>query len=314
MTKLILRRIGVSIPVVVMATLIVFAFTSMVPGDPATTLAGEFASPEQIAAIRERLGLDRPFLVQYWDWLTGIMTGDFGSSLYNDRPVLSSIAERLPVTVSVTVCAMVVALLVAVPAGIMSALRRGSGIDSGLSVLASLGLALPSFWLGAMLVYVFAISLGVLPAIGYVGIVDNPVEWAKHMVLPAVTLGTAAAAETTRQLRAAMVDVLQQDYIRTARAGGLSAKAIVLKYALKNGATPVVTVLGFQLAFLLGGSVVVEQVFALPGLGSLAIRAVLDGDIPMIQGIVLFATLVVVAVNLVVDVVYGWLNPKVRVA
>jgi peptide/nickel transport system permease protein len=205
-----------------------------------------------------------------------------------------------------------VALLIAIPAGILAATRRGTWMDTSATVGASLGLAMPSFWLGAVLVLIFALRLGWLPATGYVPFGDDPVAWLKHLILPALTLGTAAAAETTRQLRASLSDVLQQDYVRTARAVGTRSRVVIGKHAMKNAAMPVVTVLGFQIAFLLGGSVIVEQLFALPGLGGLAIRAVLDRDLPVIQGVVLFTTILVVTINLAVDMLYGWLNPKVR--
>ncbi len=314
MLQLLLRRLALTIPIVVLASFLVFGLILLVPGDPAITLAGDNATEEQIQAIRDRLGLEDPILVQYERWASDAVTGDLGESLYSGRSVTKSIGERLPVTLSLAGLSIVIAILIAVPAGIIAAVRRGSWVDSAATVGASLGLAMPNFWLGAVLALIFALRLGWLPATGYIPFGENPVDWLRHLLLPAVTLGAAAAAETTRQLRSSLSDVLAQDYIRTARAAGIRSRVVVLKHALKNATMPVITVMGFQVAFLLGGSVIVEQLFALPGLGGLAIRAVLDRDLPVIQGVVLFTTILVVTINLGVDLLYGWLNPKVRSA
>lgn len=312
MLLLFVRRLMFTVPILVMASFLVFSLVLLVPGDPAITLAGDNATAEQIEGIRERLGLNDPVWVQYGRWASSAVQGDLGESLFSGRAVTRSIGERLPVTMSLAAVSVVIALVIAIPAGIIAATNRGKWIDSAATVGASLGLAMPSFWLGAVLALVFALRLGWLPATGYVPFGDNPLQWLRHLILPGLTLGTAAAAETTRQLRSSLSDVLQQDYIRTARASGLRGRIIVSKHAMKNAAMPVVTVLGFQIAFLLGGSVIVEQLFALPGLGGLAIRAVIDRDLPVIQGVVLFTTVLVVAINLLVDMLYGWLNPKVR--
>ncbi len=314
MLRLLIRRLAFTIPIVVLASFLVFSLLLLVPGDPAITLAGDNATEEQIEAIREQLGLDDPLLTQYGRWAGSAVQGDLGDSLYSGRSVSKSIGERLPVTMSLAVVSLIIALLIAIPAGMIAAIKRGTWVDTSATVGASLGLAMPSFWLGAVLALVFALRLRWLPATGFVPFGESPVEWLRHLILPGITLGTAAAAETTRQLRSALTDVLEQDYIRTARAVGLRGRTIVLKHSLKNAAMPVVTVLGFQVAFLLGGSVIVEQLFVLPGLGGLAIRAVLDRDIPVIQGVVLFTTVIVVLLNLLVDLLYGYLNPKVRSA
>lgn len=314
MLALLVRRLLFVVPILVLVSFCVFGMVLLVPGDPAITLAGDNATEEQIEIIRDRLGLDDPIWVQYGRWASDAVRGDLGDSLYSGRPVTRSIAERLPVTVSLAALSVVIALAIAVPAGILAATNRGRWLDSAATVGASLGLAMPSFWLGLVLLLVFALRLGWLPATGYVPLEANPTEWLRHLLLPAITLGTAAAAETTRQLRSSLSDVLGEDYVRTARAKGLRGRAVVFKHSLKNAAIPVITVLGFQIAFLLGGSVIVEQIFALPGLGGLAIRAVLDRDLPIIQGVVMLAAVMVISVNLVVDLLYGWLNPKVRAA
>lgn len=312
MLLLLVRRLLLTIPILVLASFLVFGLVLIVPGDPAITLAGDNATVEQIEAIRERLGLDDPVWTQYGRWAGKAIQGDLGESLFSGRSVTKSIGERLPVSVSLAAVSVAIALMIAIPAGVIAALNRGRWIDSAATVGASLGLAMPSFWLGALLALLFALRLGWLPATGYVPISTSITEWLRHLILPALTLGTAAAAETTRQLRSSLIQVLEQDYIRTARSSGLRSRVVIFKHAMKNAAMPVVTVLGFQVAFLLGGSVIVEQLFALPGLGGLAIRAVLDRDLPVIQGVVLFTTVLVVSINLLVDLLYGWLNPKVR--
>lgn len=306
------RRIGAMVPILVLVTIIVFSLVLVIPGDPALTLLGEFATEEQLVDARERLGLNEPLLVQYWDWLSGVLQGDLGTSLFGSRSVGGAIAERFPATLSLTLLALAVSLVIAVPAGIWSATHRGSFSDTAVTVGASLGVAIPNYWLGLLLILVFAIWNDWLPAVGYTPLTEDPVEWLRRLILPAVTLGTAIAAETTRQIRSALIDVLGEDYIRTARAKGMRRKRVVLKHALKNAAIPVVTVIGLQTAFLLGGTVVIESIFGIPGLGSLAVSAVFERDIPLIQGIVLVAAVVVLLVNLIVDLLYGWLDPRVR--
>lgn len=314
MQRLLVRRLLLMVPIIVLVSFMVFGLVLLIPGDPAIALAGENATEERVEAIRENLGLNDPILEQYARWAGGAIQGDLGQSLFSGQSVTESIAERIPVTMSLAGMALLIALLIAVPAGIVAATNRGRAADSMATVGASLGLAMPSFWLGLVLVLLFSLWLGWLPSTGYIPFGEAPAQWALHLVLPALTLGAAAAAETTRQLRGSLIDVLGQDYVRTARAKGLRERVVLFKHGLKNAAIPVTTVLGFQVAFLLGGSVVVEQLFALPGLGGLAIRAVLDRDIPVIQGVVVFTAVIVMIVNLVVDLLYGWLNPKVRSA
>jgi peptide/nickel transport system permease protein len=307
-----LRRVLMIIPLLFMVSLGVFALVLMIPGDPAITIAGENATEEQIEATRERLGLNDPVIVQYANWAGAALQGDLGTSLFSNESVTGAILSRFPVTLALTAAAMLVALLVAVPAGIVAAVHRGRWPDRAATLFASVGISLPNFWVGILLIIVFALMFPIFPAVGYTPISEGLGGWAHSLVLPGVTLGTAVAAEITRQLRGSLYDVMQQDYIRTARAGGLRGSAVIAKHGLKNAAVPVVTVIGFQLGFLLGGSVIVERVFGLPGLGDLAIRSVLQRDIPMIQGIVVVTAVVVMVVNLVVDLSYGYLNPKVR--
>jgi peptide/nickel transport system permease protein len=300
------------VPVVFVVTFVVFGLILLIPGDPAITIAGPDATPEQIEVIRERLGLNRPFLIQYVDWLGSALRGDLGTSLFTSRAVTTSIMESLPVTLTLTLTAILISLLISVPLAIVSATRRGGWIDRLATVTSSIGIALPSFWLGLMLVLLFSLTLGWLPATGYVPLAQDPAAWLRHILLPALTLGVAAAAESTRQLRGSIIEVLQQDYVRTARAKGLRTRMVIGKHVLKNASVPLVTVIGLQVTLLLGGAIVVEQVFGVPGLGQVAISAVTTRDIPVIQGVVLVAVLVAMLSNLLVDLAYGYLNPKVR--
>jgi peptide/nickel transport system permease protein len=310
--KFFVLRVVTTLPVLVLVTFVVFGLVLLIPGDPAATIAGPDATVAEVAAVRERLGLDRPVLVQYWDWVTGALAGDLGTSLYTSRPVATSIADGLPVTISLAATALLISLVIAVPTAIVSALRRGTWIDRIATVGSSLGIALPSFWLGLVFVLVFSLALGWLPATGYVPLDEDPAAWLRHILLPALTLGIASAAESARQLRGSIIGVLQQDYVRTARAKGLRERMVIGKHVLKNASVPLVTVLGLQITALLGGAVLVEQVFGVPGLGLVAIGAVTTRDVPVIQGIVLVAVVVAMVCNLLVDLTYGYLNPKVR--
>lgn len=312
MFAFILQRVLALVPLLFIVSLLVFSLMLMIPGDPAYTLAGEDATPAEIEAIREDMGLNDPVMIQYGRWIGGVLQGDLGTSLFSDQPVLDVIVERLPVTLSLAFGAIIIALLVAVPAGVIAGTRPGRTADRVVTVGASAGLAIPNFWLGLMLILVFAIWNDWLPATGYIPLSENAQGWFQHLLLPAFTLGLAAAAILTRQLRGAMVDVMGLDYIRTARAKGLPWRRVVLKHGLKNAAIPMVTVLGLQANYLLGGTVIVEQIFGMPGLGQLAVASVFTRDLPMIQGVVVVAVFVAVFVNLLVDISYGYFNPKVR--
>lgn len=313
MLQIIVRRILITIPVVILVSMIVFSLLLLVPGDPAITIAGDGATQEAIDATRERLGLNDPVIVQYWHWLTGAVQGDLGSSLFSSQQVTSAILQRLPATLSLTGGALAVSLLVGVPAGILTAVYRGSWFDRTLSVGVAGGLAMPNYFFGMLLILFFAIWNTWLPASGYVGFSESPIEWARHLLLPWITLGVSSAAVITRQLRSSMIGVLSEDYVRTARSKGLRNRAIYLKHSAKNASVPVVTVVGGQVAFALGGAVVVEQVFGIAGIGRLVVNAVFTRDIPLVQGIVVMFTIIVLITNLLVDILYGYFNPKVRV-
>jgi peptide/nickel transport system permease protein len=310
--RYIARRIISTIPMLVLVGLITFLLIHITPGDPAAVVAGENASLQAIEEARHRLGLDQPFLVQFATWLIAVLHGDLGTSFTSGKPVTELIFDRLPITLSLTTGATLIGLLIAVPLGVFAATQRNSWLDRTTIFFTSLGIAAPEFFIGLLLVLLVALELGWLPATGYIPFADDPVEWAARLTLPSITLGVGVAAELARQVRGAMIDVLSRDYIQTARAKGLSTFAIIIKHGLKNAAIPVVTVLGLQVRRLLGGTVIVEQIFAMNGVGSLAVRAVFLRDLPVLLGVALVTAIVVLLVNLLVDMSYGYFDPKVR--
>jgi peptide/nickel transport system permease protein len=311
----IVRRLLALIPLMLIVSFIVYALVLFLPGDPAVAIAGGAeATPEEVEEIREQLGLDDPFLVQYGRWLKNAVQGDLGESLYTGRSVSDEIGRRFPITFSVAIGAIAISILVGAAAGIIAGLGRGRAPDRGVSLFTSLGLAIPSFWLALMLVILFSVELGWLDSIGYVNFGDDPYQWARHLILPWIALGIGAAATVARQVRGALVDVLDQDYIRTARSKGLSGRLVIGKHALKNAAMPALTVLGIQFAYLLGGTVIIESIFSIPGLGAYIVSAISGRDLPVIQGTMLMMAVIFVVLNLLVDVLYAVVNPKVRLA
>ena len=313
MGTLILRRLLALIPLLFIVSLAVFSLTLLLPGDPAIALAGgDAASPEAIEQVRNELGLDDPFPVRYGRWVAGALRFDFGNSLENGRSVSDEIRARFPVTFGIALAAVAVTLLIGVPAGILGGLRPGSWMDRVGVLTASLGIAVPSFWLAMLLVAALAVQLGWLPAIGYRGFTESPIDWLRHVLMPAVALGTAGAASLARQLRAALVDVLGTSYVRTAWAKGARPRRVIAVHALRNAALPAVTILGLQFSALLGGTVIIEQIFGIPGLGTYALRAIISNDLPVIQGVTIVFVLVRVLFNLLVDLSYGLLDPRIR--
>ena len=306
------RRVISTIPMLVLVGLITFLLIHITPGDPAAVVAGENASLEAIEDARRRLGLDQPFPIQFWRWLVAVLHGDLGTSFTSGKPVTELILDRMPITLSLTAGATLIGLFIAIPMGVFAATRRGSWLDRVTILGTSLGIAAPEFFIGLMLVLVIALQLGLLPATGYVPFTEDPVEYFLRLTLPSITLGLSVAAELARQVRGAMIEVLARDYIQTARAKGLSTLSIIVKHGLKNAAIPVVTVLGLQIRRLLGGTVIVEQIFAMNGVGSLAVRAVFLRDLPVLLGVALTTAIVVLLVNLIVDMSYSYFDPKVR--
>lgn len=315
MLRLIVRRILTMIPTLLIVTFGVFMLVKLVPTDPAVAVAGgETATAEQIAQARVELHLDDPVLSQYWRWLSNAVTGDLGDSYIRHTSVADDLQDRLPVTLGLVLAATVFALLLAVPFGILSGLRPNGFIDQTTRFVASLAIAIPSFVLALLLVIVFAVKLGWLPPSGYVRFSESPTEWLRFITLPAIALGFEIAAAIARQLRAALVDELDTDHIRTAWAIGGGTSRVVGHHGLKNASAPAITILGLQIAALVGGTVLVEQIFSIPGIGFYLLSSITQADVPAIQGCVLILAIVQILMSLTVDIAYALLNPKVRVA
>lgn len=306
------RRCLVAVPTLLLISLFVFSLQLLLPGDPALALAGEERDPEVIAQIREQYHLNEPLPVQYLIWLGNVLQGDLGTSMKTGLPVAELIAQKLPVTIQLAVMAMAIALAIGVPAGILSAVRKGSAWDVGANAVALSGISIPNFWLGIMLIMLISVNLGWLPASGYVDPFADPVRSLQTMVMPAFVLGTAIAGVMMRHTRSAMLQVLRQDYVRTARAGGLRERTVIGRHALRNALIPVVTMGTLQFGELLAGAVLTEQIFTIPGFGKLIVDAVFTRDYPVVQGVVLVTGFVFVALNLLADVLYVVLNPRLR--
>lgn len=312
MLRLIGQRLLALVPLLFIVSVLTFSFTALLPGDPVDLIIGDEGTQEQYDMVRERLGMNVPIVTRYFHWLGRAAQGDLGTSFFNSVEVMDAVMQRLPVTLSLTAVSALIAVVVGLLAGIAAALNPRSWIDRVATFGATLGQAIPNFWFGILLVAFFAVNLRWFPATGFTPITESPWEWLRSITLPSLALGLSSSAAIARQVRSAMVGVLQQDYIRAARAQGLSSRRVVFKHVLKNALIPVVAVLSFQITILLGGALIVEQVFAINGLGSLAISAVRQQDIPMIQGIVLVSVFVVVVIQLFTDMIYGFLNPKAR--
>ncbi|TYS89265.1 nickel ABC transporter permease [Rossellomorea aquimaris] len=310
MAALITRRFLELILLLIGISFLVFGSMHIAPGDPASIIGGPTASESDIAAIRDNLGLNDPFLVQYWDYLKGVFQGDFGYSYQTKQSVSEAIAVRFPNTLNLAIASMIVAVVIGLIAGIISALKQNSWLDVSSTVVALAGISIPNFWLGTILILVFAVNFQVLP----VGGLDAPfwtIEGMKQLILPAITLGTGSAAMIARISRSSMLEVIRADYIRTARAKGLKEKTIIWIHALKNSMIPVITVIGLNFGFLLGGTIITEQVFAINGVGRLMIDAIAARDFPMVQGSVLLVATLFVLVNLLVDIIYVFIDPRI---
>lgn len=307
----ILRRLLLAVPLLFLVTAMSFVLVALTPGDAARSVLGIEAPPDAYERLRQELGLDLPLYEQYSRWVTNAIHGDLGSSIVSSESVTHIINTRLPVTISLIVGALLVTMLLGVGMGVYSAVLGGA-IGRAVDAFALLGFALPSFWIGAVLIAFFAVELRWLPATGYVPFADSPSEWAQSLVLPIAALALYSVAVIAKQTREAMLDALSSEYIRMAWASGISPRAILFRHALRNASMRVVTILGLLFVGLLGGTVLVEHVFALPGLGGLAVTSATSHDLPVIQGVVVYFTVIVVFVNLVIDVLYVWLNPRVR--
>jgi len=309
----VIRRIVALVPLLLIVSFVVFGLSLLIPGDPAQTLAGgQNAKPETVAKIREDLHLDEPVFRQYGHWLGGVVRGDLGTSFLRNRTVAEEIRLRFPVTFSLALGALVFTILVGVPLGVIAGTRPGHLVDRIVTFGTSAGLAAPDFWVAMILIGILAVQRQLLPSQGYVPFADNPLDWATHLYMPWIALGIPGAAGLARQLRGALADTLEQDYVRTARAKGMRSHSVVLKHTLKNAALVPITVIGLQFAYLLGGTVIIERIFSLPGMGQYFFDALANKDLPVIQGVVLVSALIFVVVNLAVDLMYAYLNPKVR--
>ena len=306
------RRLLATIPVMGVVALFVFSLLYIAPGDPAAVIAGDFATPEQIAAIHKKLGLDEPFLVRFGHWLWAVLHGDLGISIFTNLPVTQLIGQRVEPTLALTLTTLVVTIVFAVPLGVIAAWKAGTWIDRLVMIVAVAGFSLPAFVLAYLLILAFSIKLDLLPVQGYVSFRDGFLPFIEHLILPSITLGLVYGALIARFTRASMLEVLSQDYIRTAQAKGLANDQVLLRHALKNAAVPIATVIGIGVALLISGVIVTETVFAIPGIGRLTVDAILRRDYPIIQGVVLLFSAAYVLVNLLVDVSYTLLDPRVR--
>src|SRR5579862_4618556 len=312
MGKYLARRVATILPTLFFVTVLIFGLEQLLPGDPAMILAGEDQDPNVIAHLRQKMHLDRPLPVQYFYWIRGVLHGDLGESLRIQKPVTELILEKLPVTVQLASMAIAIAIAIGITAGVVSAVKKGTAWDYAANVFALWGLSTPNFWLGILLILLFAVQLGWLPASGYVSPFEDPGGNLAAMIMPAFVLGNAFAAVLMRHTRSAMLQVLGSDYVRTARAKGLDERVVILKHALRNALTPVITLGALGFGELLGGTVLTESVFSIPGFGKLIVDAVFNRDYAVVQGVVLVTATIYISLNLVADIAYILVNPRLR--
>jgi peptide/nickel transport system permease protein len=316
MTNFIIRRIIQSIIVLVLITAVVFIAVRLLPGDPIMMYISSYTQQQytqaQIQLIRHEVGLDKPMPVQYYDWVTGLLHGNLGTSILRKQPVTIQIFQSLPVTAYVCCVAFIIGILIGLPLGIITAVRRGKWIDTLLTLFAYVGITIPVFWLGLILMYVFGVYLKWLPVMGYTSPFDNFWMSTKQLIMPVICLSFPSIAMTSRQTRSSLLEVMRQDYIRTAYSKGLRERVVIWRHALKNSLIPIVTLVGLGVPMIIGGNVLVEEVFNLPGIGVLMTNAVFNADYPYVQGIVLIISVVVLVTNLLVELTYGWLDPRIR--
>jgi peptide/nickel transport system permease protein len=307
-----LQRLATLVPTLFFVSVLIFGLQQLLPGDPAIALAGEERDPETIRYLREKFHLDEPLPVRYWYWLSGVLQGDLGDSVRIQKPVTELILEKLPVTIQLATMAMLIALVIGITAGVISAVKKDTWLDYAANVFALWGLSTPNFWLGILLILLFAVQLGWLPASGYVSPFEDLKANLSAMIMPAFVLGNAIAAVLMRHTRSAMLQVLSSDYVRTARAKGLDERVVVMKHALRNALIPVITLGALEFGTLLSGAVLTEQVFTIPGFGKLIVDAVFNRDYLVVQGVVLFTATVYITLNLIADVAYFVVNPRMR--
>jgi peptide/nickel transport system permease protein len=313
MTAYILRRLVMLVPVLIVVGVVVFGLVHLTPGDPAAVILGDRATPEDIARLRDQLGLNDPLPVQFVHWFGNVLRLDFGESIFLGEPVTQALLDRVQPTVLLTVYALSIQVIIGIPAGILAAVRHNSPLDRVLTVMAISGSAVPTFFLGILLILIFAVRLRWLPSGGYVPFVEDPAAHIKAMLLPAFALGFSAAGLLARLVRSSMLDVLREDYVRTAFAKGLPEQLVIVRHALRNALIPALTVIGISIGALLGGAVVTETVFTIPGMGRLVVQSIARRDYPVIQGAIIAIAMTYVLVNLVVDVLYVYIDPRVRI-
>jgi len=306
------RRLLELLPTLFLVSVLIFGLQQLLPGDPALVMAGEEGDPEVVEQIRRQYRLDQPLPVQYLHWIGNVLQGDLGESMRIKQPVAQLIAEKLPVTLQLGTMAMLFALLIGIPAGIVSAVRKGTAWDTAANVVALAGLSTPNFWLGIMMIFLFSVSLGWLPASGYVSLLEDPLQSLATTVMPAFVLGSGIAAVLMRHMRSSLLQAMAADYVRTARAKGLLERQVVLRHGLRNALTPVITLGALEFGTLLSGAVLTEQVFSIPGLGKLIVDAVFNRDYAVVQGVVLVTATVYILLNLLADVLYVLANPRLR--
>ena len=312
MKRLILKRLVSMPPVVLVVTMITFSLVLLLPGDPAAILLGEEGDAELLEKYRKELGLDRPIHIQYIDWLSDVVRGDWHHSLRTHLPITEEIKNRLPVTLELGLLGLALALAISIPVGIISAARPNTLIDNISTLVAMFGVAIPNFWLGILLIYLFSVFLGWFPATGFVPLSEDVGENLKGMIMPTIAFGTSHAAVLLRQTRSGMLEVLRQDYVRTAFSKGLAERQVMIRHALKNALIPLITIAGLEVGQLLGGSVIVETIFGLPGVGRLAVTGVIMNDLPVVQGVLLMFAFWVILANLAADISYGFVDPRIR--
>lgn len=311
MAKLIIRRILSIFPLLLLVSAILFALINILPGDAAMGMVTEGASEDYVHRVRAEMGLDQPPFMRYINWLTSLLRGDLGKSLITSQRVSLKLAQRLPITLQVTALAILISIVIAVPLGILSAVRRGSIFDTLASFISMLGIAMPSFWLGILLILLLSVNLGILPASGYVSFTQDPIRHLKSIIMPAICIGVPFAATVMRQTRSSLLETLEQDYVATAYAKGLKERVVIWKHALRNALIPVVTVISMQIGRLIGGAVVTETVFALPGIGREIVDSILSRDYPVVMGMILVVVMFVILINTLVDVLYIVIDPRI---
>lgn len=316
MTTYIIRRLILAVVVLILVSIFVFLAMRLLPGDPVLMYVSASSlqeiTEEQLDTLRRELGLDKTLPLQYLEWISGVLHGDFGTSILNRSPVMQEIVKRLPITFHLGVLAFIMAIIIGIPAGVLCAIRRGSWLDNFITTLSNIGITIPVFWLGIILIYIFALHFRWLPVMGYTSPFENFWLNTRQIIMPVFCLALGPLAGNARQARSSMLEVIHKDYIRTAWSKGLKERTIIMKHALKNGLVPVVTLSGIGVGTILGGSVLIEQVFNIPGMGRLAVTSVMNQDYPYVQAIALIMAMSIVLANLLVDISYGWLDPRVH--